>query len=126
VADESSIESYINPGKDFLANPGDNGGFVVLSAGTFNPDENQADSPGYDGTVRVLGSVLWDDVYPGLSLLTVTGKDLWPLAMKHPLQIYVGPLTKCQRQHFSIVNCFRNETIKAALEWKEKTSVVSN
>ncbi|KAM0477559.1 hypothetical protein ACHAPX_005872 [Trichoderma viride] len=88
-ADKGVIDSYLHPTPE-------QGGFVMAIDIDFDPnapdDERSEESPGYSGVVRVLGSILWDDV--GALVVTQTQhlSDLWPLAMNHPHSVYEGPL----------------------------------
>jgi hypothetical protein len=52
------------------------------------------ETPGYDGQVRVLGSLLWDDVSAQISRQSQYLEDIWPLAMQNDLQVYEGPWIK--------------------------------
>lgn len=58
--------------------------------------ERSDESPGYKGVVRVLGSLLWDDVGPQVFMQTQHLFELWPLAMHHPQGVYEGPLGRIQ------------------------------
>ncbi|KAL7896714.1 hypothetical protein HDV63DRAFT_378348 [Trichoderma sp. SZMC 28014] len=92
-ADKGVIDSYLHPTPE-------QGGFVMAIDVDFDPnapdDERSEESPGYSGVLRVLGSVLWDDL--GALLVTQTQhlSDLWPLAMNHPHSVYQGPLGEIQ------------------------------
>ncbi|KAK3906168.1 hypothetical protein C8A05DRAFT_29953 [Staphylotrichum tortipilum] len=86
VADKSSIDSYLHdvelPAQSFI-DKADASPFILVGA----KDAVEADrgnSAGFDGTVRVLGSVLLDDVWPCLRWRHVQVKDMWNLAALHP------------------------------------------
>ncbi|KAI1841577.1 hypothetical protein JX266_012230 [Neoarthrinium moseri] len=123
VADDSSIESYLNGGVDFLE-PGNTGGFVLLTEAqpARSEDRGNRDSD-FDGTVRVLGSLLWDDVYAGMSVMALTPEDLWMMARLHPLQLYIGPLSKSQKQLFRGFNWIRSHCLSTALTWTASKNV---
>lgn len=59
-------------------------------------DERSEESPGYSGVVRVLGSILWDDLSALVKTQTQHLFDVWPLAMNHPHNVYEGPLGEIQ------------------------------
>ncbi|PKS08187.1 hypothetical protein jhhlp_005463 [Lomentospora prolificans] len=86
VIDDEVVKSYLNPGES--AN-----GFILAVEAAFDPSKNEADeeSPGYSGTLRVLGSLLWDDLGAMLVNQGPHLADLWPLAMSHPKSVYEGP-----------------------------------
>lgn len=78
---------------------GDFGGFVIAIDPSFDPVEGISrpdESPNYHGQMRVLGSLVWGDIYAQLDSQSAELDDLWPLAMHHPNQIYVGPTTPLQ------------------------------
>lgn len=98
VADEQSVLSYTNPLPESKP-AGDSGGSVLLVDADFDPAEGSSrpdESPDYDGTLRVLGSLLWDDVSAMAVMQSQWPEDLWGLAMHHPLGVYVGPVVKVQ------------------------------
>ncbi|KAL7941730.1 hypothetical protein V8C42DRAFT_348280 [Trichoderma barbatum] len=93
AADKGVIDSYLHPTPQ-------QDGFVIAVDTDYDPNEIDAErgeeSPGYKGVVRVLGSVLWDDVGSLVFMQTQHLFELWPLAMNHPLQVYEGPLGRVQ------------------------------
>ncbi|KAK1691082.1 hypothetical protein BDP55DRAFT_543397 [Colletotrichum godetiae] len=121
VADKASIDSYLHPVKDD-AEPiiphGDLGPFVLVAKPDDEDREDRAsssrgrgphrdvDAAGrptmrreetFDGTVRVLGAVLFDDVWALLSRNSVKLPDLAQMAQVHPRQVYVGPNVPLER-----------------------------
>lgn len=75
-------------------NHGDFTGFVVAVDLEFNTDlglERPDESPGYTGEMRVLGNLVWCDLFAQMVSQSVGLKDLWPLAFDHPNQVYIGP-----------------------------------
>lgn len=89
VADGDVIRSYLKPGKV-------KEGFILAVDAKFDPLEDELDeqSPGYNRSVRVLGSLLWDDL-GALGLMQNQGlRDLWPLAFNNPSRIYERPLPR--------------------------------
>lgn len=88
AADKSSVDSYLNPGVN-------QSGFIVAVDNNFDREDTSGyrmdETPGYDGQVRVLGSLLWDDVSAQISRQSQYLEDIWPLAMQQDLQVYEGP-----------------------------------
>jgi hypothetical protein len=79
--------------------PGDFAGFLLAVDPDFNPEEGierPDESPEYNGHMRVLGSLIWSDLYSLFSSQTAQLEDFWPLAMEHPNQVYVGPTVPWQ------------------------------
>ncbi|KAH6617506.1 hypothetical protein F5144DRAFT_586660 [Chaetomium tenue] len=99
VADEASIVSYTGtafamPGQTFV-DEADFGPFILVGKpDEVNPSTHKA--PGFEGAVRVLGSVLLDDVWPSLWCRLVCVEDMWNLATWHPLSVYVGSVVQSQ------------------------------
>jgi hypothetical protein len=79
--------------------PGDFAGFLLAVDPDFDPKEGierPDESPEYSGQMRVLGSLIWSDLYSLFSSQTAQLEDFWPLAMEHPNQVYVGPTVPWQ------------------------------
>lgn len=79
--------------------PGDFAGFVLAIDPTFDPAvgiDRPDESPDYNGQMRILGSLVWGDLYAQLESQSTNLDGLWPLAMHHPHQVYVGPVTPLQ------------------------------
>ena len=108
VADKSAIESYLKPATDLL-DPGDTGGFVMLAANQYSTQRDYKDreAPGFDGSVYVLGSVLFDDVFAMLFAHSSPLKSLWPIAMVHPMGIYTGPSAPYQLEMWRLLNFWK-------------------
>jgi hypothetical protein len=93
VVDSESIMSYSKPVNDAVKPVGDRGGYVLAIDAHYNPgvvDPRAFEYPGYEGQVHILSNLLWCDVY---ALLTSAEQKLnffWPLAMGHPMKVYVG------------------------------------
>ncbi|VUC27686.1 unnamed protein product [Clonostachys rosea] len=86
AADKAVIDSYLKP------TPGQ-GGFVLAVEAWFDADElgqNHGGLPEYGGMVKILGSVLWDDVSASMLLQARRLDDMWVLAQDHPLELYEG------------------------------------
>ncbi|KAF4463031.1 hypothetical protein FALBO_10158 [Fusarium albosuccineum] len=86
IIDEHVIKSYLNPIKDIEK-------FVVMAQADYDLvfKEESVESPGYKGTVRVLRSLLWDDLGAMLLRQSVFVDWLWPLAMGNQGAVYKGP-----------------------------------
>jgi len=85
---------------------GDSGGFLLAVDPDFDPEDPDArldESPGFDGSMRILTSLLWDDwgVLDVMQVQTLSG--LWPLAMHHPLTVYTGPVVDVQKEFWTIL-----------------------
>ncbi|KAK0713455.1 hypothetical protein B0T26DRAFT_648853 [Lasiosphaeria miniovina] len=112
VADQMSIDAYLQDGYAVpgqgrqLIDEADLAPFVTLAAAT-KPEANRpgpisGSLPRFDGTVRVLGSVLLDDVWHSVPHLSV--EDLWRIAVLHPSEVYVGVVTESQVKNWAASN----------------------
>ncbi|KAI0098899.1 hypothetical protein GGR51DRAFT_417210 [Nemania sp. FL0031] len=107
MVDEASVTSYLgSPTMSCMSSPdGDTGGFVCAVEADFDPAkgaDRPAESPGYGGTLRVLGSLLWDDLSAMIASHSQHPETLWPLAMNHPSHVYVGPVVKVHKDPSSL------------------------
>ncbi|KAK3318931.1 hypothetical protein B0H66DRAFT_253040 [Apodospora peruviana] len=120
VADKASIDSYLNkpvlPGQN-LVDAADLGSFILVADQEFNPDRvppNEA--PGWDGSVRVLGSVLFDDVWASMfERIHSNLWSFWPIAGVHPFGVYMGPYT-----HYQVENWKKLDSVKLYMVFKAK------
>ncbi|KIW01709.1 hypothetical protein, variant [Verruconis gallopava] len=103
-ADAASVASYLYPIEDAsgdLRPHGDFGGFITAVDAPFdpsNPGEHAEESPGFTGRMRISGNFLWSDLFALGKTQAASAEDLWPLAMHHPWQTYVGPVVSKQRE----------------------------
>jgi hypothetical protein len=101
AADSLSISSHLSaPSKNIP--PGDTGPHILAIDIGFDPNstdeqERREESPGYEGQLRILDSLLWDDVSALIDAQTQHMEDLWPLARLHPEKLYVGPVVDGQK-----------------------------
>ncbi|KAL4882721.1 hypothetical protein BJY04DRAFT_186751 [Aspergillus karnatakaensis] len=98
AVDCASYTSYtgsaFSAATDFVLK-GDFTGFVVAVHADYDPKEGPyrpEECPAYPGQMRILGSLIWGDLYAMHSAQCAILEDLWPLALEHPNQVYVGPL----------------------------------
>lgn len=128
LADDASIESYLKPiPTPPLGLVGDFGGFIVAVESSYDanePNDREDESPGYPGTIRILGSVLWDDLCALLSMQTLFLEDLWPLAMYHPFGVYTGAVGQKQSLAWRSLRKMRNDFVSSFLEWRENQACV--
>ncbi|KAH7317067.1 hypothetical protein B0I35DRAFT_434488 [Stachybotrys elegans] len=126
VADKASIESYLKPipkPARGLLPAGDFGGFILAVDPSYDPNgtrERADESPGYDGTVRVLGSVLWDDVCAFMAVQAHFLDDLWRAAMDHPLGVYVGLAVKQQVDSWKVMGRIGKVFASSYMKWEEE------
>jgi hypothetical protein len=124
VADQSCIDSNIYdfalPGQTFI-DEADLSPFILV--GTKEVAGSGRETRGFEGTVRVLGSVLLDDVWPSLWWRHVNVEDMWNLATWHPLCVYLGPVVQSQVVGWDQFERVRDELLKKADEWQRQGRV---
>jgi len=99
VVDLASYVSYTaEPHHEMIAPYGDRGYILVVEA-DFDPNHPEArldESPGYKGQLKVLGNLLWSDIFSQSFFGTQYIQVLWPCAMLHPNKVYSGPVVGTQ------------------------------
>jgi hypothetical protein len=104
---------------------GDYGGFLTLiDTATYPAQLIHEQAPGYQNKLRVLSSTVFDDVYPLVASLAQRPRDLWPLAMQHPNQVYVGPIVKTQEKDWDEI--WRLRAIWWRCFWKWRIELAGN
>jgi hypothetical protein len=81
------------------------GGFVTAVDAGFDPNdpgEHAEESPDFSGRMRILGNLLWSDLFALGKAQAASAEDLWPLAMHHPWQVYVGPVVPKQKELWAV------------------------
>jgi hypothetical protein len=68
-------------------------GHVLAIEVDFDPNDSR-NRPhkllGCTGELRSLGNLIWSELYPMLFMGSASLKDLWPMAMEHPQEVYTG------------------------------------
>lgn len=98
VIDEQSYRSHTQPEPEEKCPPlpfgpcfGDRGGHVrLVDTLEYNQQMLDAESPGYRGELKVLSSLVFEDLYPVLATMALRPSNLWPLARLHRREVYVG------------------------------------
>ncbi|KAF9871495.1 hypothetical protein CkaCkLH20_11142 [Colletotrichum karsti] len=128
VADKASIESHINPVED-NAEPviprGDLGSFILTARAPFPEDDVRGQRRGgqdgqdeFDGTLRVLGSVLFDDFFALQTRHAVRLQELARMAKVHPRQVYVGPSVPMEREGWRDSGTWALTVLKSFEKWR--------
>lgn len=123
VVDCASVASYTGTAYTAATNlvlPGDFTGFVLAVDADYSDEEERArpgESPGYHGQMRILGSLVWDEVYAMHTLQNALLEDLWPLAVDHPNYVYVGPTVPLQVRSWQVQNGVRNTLLRQMVDY---------
>ncbi|KAK4182955.1 hypothetical protein QBC35DRAFT_394933 [Podospora australis] len=123
VADKATIDSYLYPttlpGQKFV-DASDLGGFVRVASGGGEgqpADASRPESHEFDGTVRVRGSVLFDDFFAAVFSRAIRVMTFWPIARAHPDFVYTGPAAGYQEEGWRRMHAVKDECWKAAKEF---------
>ncbi|KZL81298.1 hypothetical protein CI238_00332 [Colletotrichum incanum] len=132
AADKASIDSYLEPIQD-TAEPviprGDLGSFILAVEAAKEREANDgrrgqrgrsAETPSeeFDGTLRVLGSVLFDDFWALMSRNASGLRELAKMAVVHPQQVYAGPSVPVERQGWRSSGCWSLTVLKSLEKWR--------
>lgn len=106
VVDKQSYASYSTPQEEEVRPPppygpcfGDNGGHVRLVDTAYEQlPRNLIDqtAPGYKGEMKVLSTLVFEELYPLLATFSQRPHTLWPCARLHPREVYVGTSDSAQ------------------------------
>ncbi|KAE8138190.1 hypothetical protein BDV38DRAFT_292376 [Aspergillus pseudotamarii] len=125
VIDDACVASYMgnsySAATEFIPS-GDHLGFVLAVDAHYDPKEGierPDESPGYHGQMRILGNLIWGDLYAMLSSQSALLEDLWPLAINHPNGVYTGPTVPMQAKCWKIQNRMRFTLIHKLVEYAE-------
>ncbi|PGH09572.1 hypothetical protein GX51_00678 [Blastomyces parvus] len=91
VLDSASRTSYAKPTTDDTDDTADH--FLLAVDPHYDPDEGierPEESPGYAGSMRILTRLVWSELFALTYNQVMWLDELWPLAMGHPEQVYVG------------------------------------
>lgn len=66
------------------------------SAGDIADEDSQYEVFKYPGRMRILGNLVWSELYPMLMLQSVVLQNFWLQAGAHPSKVYTGPTVPSQ------------------------------
>jgi hypothetical protein len=128
VVDSESFASYMTPSPSHFqgerwTSHGDYGGFFkLIDTATYNPQLIAEQAPGYKNELKVLGSLVFDDLYPMVVSMVQRPRDLWLYAMWHPNMVYVGPCVERQEKEWSRVWEMRELFMRVFWKWRSEQS----
>ncbi|GIJ90487.1 hypothetical protein Asppvi_009442 [Aspergillus pseudoviridinutans] len=126
VVDEPSVASYTSSNYSaalLITREGDFAGFVLAVDAEWNPAEGPDrpdESPGYHGQMRILGSLVWGDLYAVHASQAALLEDLWPLALDHPNTVYVGPVVPEEIRAWRLQNGVRNMCLRTIADYAHR------
>ena len=128
VVDSESFTSYMMPSPSYFPGDkwtsyGDYGGFLkLIDTTTYDPRLIAKQAPGYKNELKVLGSLVFNDLYPMIVSLVQRPRDLWLYAMWHPNQVYADPCVERQEKEWESVWKMRGLFLRAFWKWRSEQS----
>lgn len=58
--------------------------------------DSQDEGLEYQGQMRILGNLVWSELFPMKMLQSVPLENTWPQALEHPNKVYTGPTVPSQ------------------------------
>ncbi|KAJ5189035.1 hypothetical protein N7491_005359 [Penicillium cf. griseofulvum] len=80
----------------------------------------QEEIPTYQGRMRILGNLVWSELYPMLMLQSVGLEHLWLQAREHPLKVYTGPTVPSQVEPWKKRNAIKTHMMDSFVEFLQK------
>ncbi|KAF6832421.1 hypothetical protein CMUS01_06947 [Colletotrichum musicola] len=139
AADKPSIDSYLDPVKEDdqpLIPAGDMGSFILTARAHIDdiedandardgrappPRRRPAPAGASDGTLRVLGSILFDDFWPLQHRNSLSVEALARLAEIHPRQVYVGPTVPAERDVWRVAGTWAFTMLNGFEKWRTRS-----
>ncbi|KAF9248104.1 hypothetical protein DTO027I6_6338 [Penicillium roqueforti] len=138
LIDFMGVNSYIND--DFYASitkdkallKGDFQGFVLAvdpdfdktvtneSADGTASEDPQDEGLEYPGQVRIMGNLVWSELYPMLNRQSVGLTNLWLQAREHPMKVYTGLTVPSQIQPWKELNAMKTHMMDSFVEFLKK------
>lgn len=87
--------------------------------GTAKEDPQEEALP-YQGQMRILGNLVWSELYPMLMLQSVGMQHLWLQARDHPLKVYTGPTVPSQVEPWKERNAIKTHMMDSFVEFLKK------
>ncbi|KAJ6150085.1 hypothetical protein N7471_001284 [Penicillium samsonianum] len=87
--------------------------------GTAKEDPQEEALP-YQGQMRILGNLVWSELYPMLMLQSVGLQHLWLQARDHPLKVYTGPTVPSQVEPWKERNAIKTHMMDSFVEFLKR------
>lgn len=104
----------------------DNSATVNKSADDMANEDPQDVGFEYPGQMRILGNLVWSELYPMLMLQSVGLENLWLQAREHPMKVYTGPTVPSQVEPWKERNAMKSFMMDSFMEFlKQKDSTLA-
>ncbi|KAL4787973.1 hypothetical protein BJX76DRAFT_317450 [Aspergillus varians] len=113
----SDVDSKFTEDKTLL--PGDDQAHILAvdadfeidtDASTASTSDEESSLPEYNGQVRILGNLVWSDLYPLVTMQPMHLQSLWLMARENPTKLYTGLPVPSQ-----VTEWRERNTLKAAM-----------
>ncbi|KAJ5400287.1 hypothetical protein N7465_010776 [Penicillium sp. CMV-2018d] len=95
-------------------------------AGDTANEDSQFEVFEYPGRMRILGNLVWSELYPMLMLQSVVLQNFWLQAGAHPTKVYTGPIVPSQVEPWKERNAMKTLMMDSFVEFlKEKNPTLA-
>ncbi|KAJ5977577.1 hypothetical protein N7501_000919 [Penicillium viridicatum] len=95
-------------------------------AGDTANEDSQFEVFKYPGRMRILGNLVWSELYPMLMLQSVVLQNFWLQAGAHPTKVYTGPTVPSQVEPWKERNAMKTVMMDSFVEFlKEKNPTLA-
>ncbi|OQD87876.1 hypothetical protein PENSOL_c076G06421 [Penicillium solitum] len=90
------------------------------SAGDIADEDSQYEDLKYPGRMRILGNLVWSELYPMLMLQSVVLQNFWLQAGAHPRKVYTGPTVPSQVEPWKKQHVLKTLMMNSFVEFLEE------
>ncbi|KAJ5508996.1 hypothetical protein N7527_011139 [Penicillium freii] len=95
-------------------------------AGDTADEDSQFEVFEYPGRMRILGNLVWSELYPMLMLQSVVLQNFWLQAGAHPMKVYTGPTVPSQVEPWKERNAMKTLMMDSFVEFlKQKNPTLA-
>ncbi|KAJ5617375.1 hypothetical protein N7537_002489 [Penicillium hordei] len=80
-------------------------------------EDSQGEVFEYPGRMRILGNLVWSELYPMLMLQSVVLQNFWLQAREHPTKVYTGPTVPSQVEPWKERNTMKTVMMDSFVEF---------
>ncbi|KAJ5498551.1 hypothetical protein N7453_007602 [Penicillium expansum] len=104
----------------------DNSATTSESADGMANEEPQDEGIQYPGHMRILGNLVWSELYPMTMLQSVGLQNFWAQAREHPKKVYTGPTVPSQVESWKERNAMKTLMMDSFVDYlKEKNPTLA-
>ncbi|CAI7647597.1 unnamed protein product [Penicillium crustosum] len=90
------------------------------SAGDIADEDSQYEVFKYPGRMRILGNLVWSELYPMLTLQSVVLQNFWLQTGAHPKKVYTGPTVPSQVEPWKKQHVLKTLMMNSFVEFLEE------